>query len=303
MILKDDHIQKILEEYKDDLNNPDVQHELYGQLRSYFEEHAVLGLDIYRYSKYADLPQTLIPYLFTKLYEITINNLAEHESFLFQNLDRDTFKNNFVNDGDGGFQLFETPLHALIFAYYFQLNIQRYNSVALPYSNLTQLKEIVGEITLRYSLTYDIIFSYEGKYHGPALTNCARIISRDKLNRFLVDNKANDWFIENFNGIETLYAIDHDNILSSAFLKNYRIDKDKYSIILPLSSDGPSQDNNITNMISLKIGKVEPKGDIYSVYSLYSQASLISDTFSQAGIDKFVISIGNLNPSGLSDGS
>lgn len=69
---------------------------------------------------------------------------------------------------------------------YFQANIVRYNS---RNDTSSALYEVIGEINLRYSLTYDNLYFYNKNYYGPAIINCARIMSKDKLNRFLLDKK------------------------------------------------------------------------------------------------------------------
>lgn len=44
-------------------------------------------------------------------------------------------------------------------------------------------------------------------FYGSAIINCARIISKDRLNRCLIDAETNKWFLHNTNGIETLTCL------------------------------------------------------------------------------------------------
>ena len=86
---------------------------------------AVLGLDIYRYSKF-DLPrQRLIPMLFQYLHLQAVSRCNAKEQYLYQH---SQLAERFVPTGDGGFQILDTPLHALVFAIYFQLHLHAYNA-------------------------------------------------------------------------------------------------------------------------------------------------------------------------------
>ena len=45
---------------------------------------SVLGIDIYKYSSFKPLPQTLVPILFRILYEETLDSCMESFAFIFQ---------------------------------------------------------------------------------------------------------------------------------------------------------------------------------------------------------------------------
>src|SRR4051794_12072769 len=86
---------------------------------------SVLGIDIYRYSQYCNEAQRLIPALFESLYDTARGSCLTLEKFLFQ---QEQFSERFIPTGDGGFQIFTTPLHGLVFAAYFQMILYAYNS-------------------------------------------------------------------------------------------------------------------------------------------------------------------------------
>ena len=262
---------------------------LQENLNTFLQQKAVLGFDIYRYSKFPLTEQSLIPYIFKKLYNYTISNCLKHEEFIFQKYKTSDFKNNFIDTGDGGFQIFDTPFESLIFALYFQGNIQRFNSGFLP--NLLDLKDLVGEITLRYSLTFDSIYTFNNNFYGPSIINNARIISKDKLNRFLVDENTYLWFRQNINGLENLIVLDQRDFKSIEIMKNFDFEK----TVTYLFENKPNG-ARILNVDLLKIGEVISKLDKVSIYSLYIQTYMKSPG---RELEKIVVTIGNLNTSGI----
>lgn len=77
----------------------------------------VLGFDIYKYSHYSGEKQPFIPHLFELIYNETWNLITQNFDFLFQNyrsIDNSAAEmkhdDYFIDTGDGGFQLFESPL-------------------------------------------------------------------------------------------------------------------------------------------------------------------------------------------------
>ena len=264
--------------------------EISNYLNTHIYQKAVLGFDIYRYSKYPQLEQALIPPLFKSLYETTIDNCITLEKFFFKDLNVSDFKNKFIDTGDGGFQIFDNPFQALIFAFYFQAGIVRYNSGHIASKDIFS---IVGEINLRYSLTYDKIFFYNKNYYGPAIINCARIMSRDKLNRFLIDNNVFSWFNKEFNSIENLQVIEpKEDFKYINFLKNDFNEENYSSLIFNLEK------KTILNVNVLKIGEIISKSDIISIHSLHIQIRLTSDG---KDLRKYTITIGNMNSTGLNE--
>src|ERR1017187_6275895 len=96
----------------------------------FIHEKVVLGIDIYKYSEYSPVPQVYVPVLFENLYVLTVANVLEYESFIFHPYCSlaSEFKSRFIPTGDGGFQIFNNPMEAIVFSIYFQLNVKRFNS-------------------------------------------------------------------------------------------------------------------------------------------------------------------------------
>ncbi len=265
-----------------------------SSLKGEYRCKTVLGIDIYQYSKYKRNAQSLIPFIVIDIMNDTITKLNEYES-IFNNIQYDNFRKNFINTGDGGYIIFENPIYAIIYLIYFSFALQQYNT-KIKYPNIYK---IVGNISVRYSLTMDDIFSFENNWYGPAIISCSRILSKDKLNRFLIDENVKIWFDHNFNGIETLSCIGLNNIKEPL---NNILQKDvvEYkSLIIPKEGDRPGK-SNIININLSKIGKIEIKNDYISIYNLHIQVYLVLKAVNDPKlIEKYIITIGNLNTSGI----
>lgn len=325
----DEKIYTYLKENK----NPKIN-EIENYFNDYIENKCVLGFDIYQYSQYPTLQQSLIPHLFKKLYDTTINNCLELDPNFFKEREKKDFIEYFIDSGDGGFQIFNNPFEAIIFAIYFQASIVRYNS---NNDGTTALYNIIGEINLRYSLTFDKLYYYNKNYYGPAIINCARIMSKDKLNRFLLDKNAIIWFNQNINGIENLQSltvedIEETNIFGKFDIENFYSKKDtkkkikekkskiniinpeeqqqngeeeteeqeiNHSLLFYRKKPGKEKDSyTIIKSDILRIGEIKSKLDILSIYNFHMQFILTSEGKS---LKKYTISLGNLNSSGLSE--
>lgn len=262
------------------------------KLEIHFENKAVLGFDIYRYSQFAILEQSFIPHLFKALYYFTIKDCVDYEKFFFDNKTPEEFLEDFIDSGDGGFQIFDTPMQAIIFAIYFQANIRRYNSG--KDSSIAGLWEIVGEITLRYSITFDSIYKYNNNHYGPAIINNARIISKDKLNRLLIDDNTVCWFTEFLHGIENLQSITFKDLKKiKIFNSNQKVEDSKTSLLFS------EAECKILNADVLKIGEIKSKLDTLSIHSVHIQARMYSTNM--PGFNKYTITVGNLNSSGITE--
>lgn len=257
------------------------------ELNKYNINKAVLGIDIYRYSQYPNIPQMLIPYLFKTLYADTLANCITHEPFIFKGLTTKILSQQFIDTGDGGFQIFDNPLQAIIFAIYFQANTSRYNSIHKP---LESLFEIVDEITLRYSLTFDNVFSFENNYFGPSIINCARIMSKDTLNRFLIDENTKKWFSKELNGIESLQVLEIEKDCEEISVLKKGSTKQIKSVVFKDSKC------KILKVDLMKIGEIKSKMDILSIYNLNIQTLMYSPS---SRFKKHTINLGNLNSNGL----
>lgn len=283
-------IKRILE--KHNANDPSKieKNQISEELQKLITKKAVLGFDIYRYSQYPLVEQTLIPHLFKELYNISIDNCLKLEPFIFNGKDKKYFNTHFIDSGDGGFQIFDNPLQALVFATYFQANIKRYESR----HDLTHvLFNTIGVITLRYSLTYDSIYAYSKNYYGPAIINCARIMGKDKLNRFLIDENVVDWFNKEFSGIENLQVISiKEDFQKIEFFKGIETDEDNNKSLL-----FDDKQTRVLRLDVLRIGEIQSKLDILSIHSLHTQVMMFTKGTKE--FKKLTISLGNLNSSGL----
>ena len=274
--------------------NEETKDQVNKYLNEFMEKKAVLGIDVYQYSQYEYVEQTLIPILLNEIFNETIHCCSELESFAFQNFDSETFMRESIDTGDGGFFFFETPFHAVIFAIYFQSNIRRYISARSV--NNWYLRTIVDNMIVRYCLTFDDVFGFNGKLYGPAIINNARIISMDRLNRFLLDENTIDWFTIIMNGIENLQVINTRDFTNIHIFDNYQNITNEKSFF----QDNQRPDRGILVTDVMKIGEVKAKSNFLDVSSLHIKVRL----FNIPGIyrfDTFTVTLGNLNSSGISE--
>lgn len=301
--LKHKELLSILEKY-DDKNMTTKVYDPVGEnpLEKHFEEtilsdafslRSVLGIDIYQYSQYDYNKQTLIPFLFNLIYDEAAKNCKAKSGFLFQKQRSQSFKKEFINTGDGGFQLLETPLHSIALAINFQMIVRYYNAFRF-YPNL---RKMIGPISLRYAITTDRVFEYEGNFYGPAIINNARIISKDALNRFLIDERTYDWFMSTIMGVENLQFISNVDIakLPQFALYDPKV-RSKHEMIFPEDRDFSYQ--KITTCDVQKIGNIKAKNTALSIYNLHLQ--FLGDLTGDVDEDKpIAFSIGNLNLGGI----
>ena len=136
---------------KEHIEENDLFEMLYKEIQpTEFTNKTILGIDIYHYSRYKPLEQALIPILFKLIYDKVAEISISGSSFIFQKYKTDkNFKQNFINTGDGGFQIFDTPIHAMAFAINFQMIVRYYNS----FRYFPKLRKIIGPLSLRYALS------------------------------------------------------------------------------------------------------------------------------------------------------
>lgn len=274
--------------------------ELYRELESYvnlkeFKRFSVLGIDIYRYGMYKHLEQTMIPALFKILFDKAIRLCLENNQFVFQNYTKEKIEKSFISTGDGGFLIFETPLHSLFFAINFEMMVRAFNS----YHHFPKLRKIIGSLSLRYAITYDTIFHFENNYYGSAIINNARILEKDTLNRCLLDQRTYEWFLTNMDGIENLqtYTInDIANIYEFTKYDTKFIKEGENDII----NTRLSRYTGIINSDILRIGQFESKETVMNIFNLHLQIT----TYASADDTKetkrrITVSLGNLNTSGI----
>jgi len=276
--------------------------DLYQDLNSYVNyenipNKSVLGVDIYQYSiGYGNLEQALIPFLFRRFMETTIDQCFANHKFIFQKYDPQKIRDHFISTGDGGFFIFDTPLHALLFAINFATVLRVYNA----FHFYPKLRRIIGSINLRYCITYDKVYQFGDNYFGRAIINNARILQRDNLNRCLIDQNVNSWFLVNIGGLENLQVITMTEISNiHEFLDGYDTNiLDEYAD--EIFGIIEKRTYGIINSDILKIGKIQSKSTELSIYLLHMQVSLKLTNDDDPDQKKvFTISLGNLNTAGI----
>lgn len=277
-------------------HSDDLYHELekYVNLKS-FKRVSVLGIDIYRYGLYKHLEQTMIPALFKILFDKTIRLCLENNQFVFQNYNKEKIEKAFISTGDGGFLIFDTPLHSLFFAINFEMMVRAFNA----YHLFPKLRNIIGSLSLRYAVTFDTIFHFENNYYGSAIINNARILEKDSLNRCLLDQRTYEWFLTNIDGIENLqtYTIyDIANIYDFTTYDKSFIKSGKNDII----NIRLSRYSGIINSDILRIGQIESKTILMNIFNLHLQVTLFAYADNKTESKKRItVSLGNLNTSGI----
>lgn len=276
--------------------------ELYKYLKEYVEvrkisNKAVLGIDIFQYSSYGEFEQTLIPFLFKKMLHTTIELCLSHHPFIFQKYSREIIEKNFISTGDGGFLIFDNPMHSLLFACNFAVVLRVYNA----FHFFPRLRKIIGGISVRYAMTYDKIYEYADNYYGRAIINNARMLAKDSLNRCLIDQHTHTWFTTNIEGVENLQVMTLDDIVNI-----FEFSQDDYDkTVLENTSDmifskEPSRRDGIINSDILKIGMIKSKESELNIYNLHLQVSLKLTNDDDPSQQKVVtVSLGNLNTTGI----
>lgn len=276
-----------------------------------FNRYSVLGIDILDYSQFPEPQQIFVPKILDRILEIAFNDILEFEDYLFQNeIKTYSIRKSFIDQGDGGFYILDTPLHSIILALYIESALRRFNTFNL----MSKIRSIVGPLKLRYSITYDTLYRYEGKgtgdddkFYGPAIIHCARIMSKDKLDRCLIDENSYLWFLEKIQGIESLKVIPFDQIklLFPSYLEKYEIEENDDEVVsyksFTLKDTITEKESHIEAVDILKIGQISVKKDKLNIYNIHMQMSFSHtlDDSDPNGWKYYLISLGNLNPEGL----
>ncbi len=298
-------IMDLLKEYDaesvyDEVNIIPESDDLKTELEKYvntksFNHKTVLGIDIYRYGMYQHMQQTLVPSLFKILFDKAILLCLENNQFVFQNYTKEDIENAFISTGDGGFVIFDTPLHALLFAINFETLVRTYNA----YHLFPKLRNIIGSISLRYAITKDTIYSFEDNFYGSAIIINARILAKDSLNRCLIDQDTYDWFLINIDGIENLQVITIHEIANIYEFQDYDrkyIRQGENEIL----NTRISRYSGIINSDISKIGQIAAKDMDLNIYNLHLQVTLKASSTTNRKIKRTItVSLGNLNTAGI----
>ncbi len=275
--------------------------ELFQELKEYVDyasigTKAVLGVDIYQYSTYGEFEQTLIPFLFKTILRTTIDACLANHRYIFQKYTPEMIEDRFISTGDGGFFIFDTPLHALLFACNFSVVLRIYNA----YHFFPRLRKIIGGISVRFALTQDKLYSYDNNFYGRAIINNARILSKDILNRCLIDENVYSWFTLNMDGIENLQVLTIEDIRNIHEFSTYYDSSLLDSYEDEVFSRESSRRQGIINSDILKIGKIRAKETDMNIYNLHLQVMMHLVNDDDPEQTKIVtVSLGNLNTSGI----
>jgi hypothetical protein len=300
-----DQILELLREFDTEsiyekVNKIPQSEDLYRELEKYvnlksFKKVSVLGIDIYRYGLYKHLEQTMIPALFKILFDKAIRLCLEDNQFVFQNYTKEKIEKSFISTGDGGFLIFDTPLHALFFAINFEVMVRAFNA----YHHFPKLRKIIGSISLRYAITHDTIFHFENNYYGSAIINNARILDKDSLNRCLLDQPTYEWFLTNIDGIENLQTYTIHDIANIYEFTHYNQDQIKNGVN-DIINTRLSRHSGIINSDILRVGQIQVKEIQMNIFNLHLQVTLYA--YADNKIDskrRITVSLGNLNTSGI----
>lgn len=251
-----------------------------------------LGIDIYHYSDYPAEQQALIPFVFKLLYEEAVRLCVAQDQYVFQgHIGKRGLEEYFISTGDGGFQIFETPIHAIVFAINFAVMLRAYNAFKFH----PQLRDFVGEINLRYAITTDTLFRFDRNFYGTAIINNARILGKDSLNRLLIDENTHNWFMININGVENLQTLE---LADLAMLGDFARYDRAYMKAPHENGTFVKKYCEVTAADILKIGTILAKNTKLSIYNLHIQSKQLVDT--RAKKPRYMtISLGNLNISGI----
>ncbi len=269
----------------------------------------VVGIDIYRYSRLPPEKQMFVPHLFDLIYDYSWDLITQNFNFLFQHYDA-MYRSNreqlikhsefFLNTGDGGYQILETPIHAIIFILTIATILRLYNSDMF----MRKLHAKIGNIEVRYVITVDDVYQYNCKcnknFYGASIINNSRILSKDRLNRLIIDNNTYSWFLDRTIGIENLMSLGLLSIKDIPEFSNYdqtKIDEGNNALIQK-ENLGTVQEG-IKSIDVQKIGRIKQKGDHLDIYNLHMQAVIHYRAFLQETEQTITVSVGNLNTSGI----
>lgn len=261
---------------------------------------AVLGIDVYRYSQQADsLRQSLVPFVLRMLYQTTWAKCCKESQYLFQKYTASDYNEHFIDTGDGGYLLFDTPIHALIFAINFEIMLRLFNS----FWWYPGLRTVLGEeISLRYAVTYGGVFSFGTNFYGPSIITNARMLGKDHLNRFLIDQYTFGWFVKSIRGIENIPCVGLQDLKNLPEFGEYDpslMDKESSAFF---QKEGTAEAKSHWKDIDvLKLGDITVKAQTMCVYGLHIHyvSTLVAHNDRKKRKIPVTITLGNLNTSGI----
>jgi len=152
---------------------------------------------------------------------------------------------------------------------------------------------------MRYAITFDKTYTYDENYFGRGIVNNARILSKDTLNRCLIDEHVHSWFMTNLDGVENLQIATLEDIANIfEFSKNY--DRKFLEDGDEVFESETSRKYGIINSDILKVGFIQSKESSISVYNLHLQITIrLYDDDDRERNRLITVSLGNLNTTGI----
>ena len=262
-------------------------------------KRTILGVDIFHYSKMESYQQKILPFL---IYELLTNThfILTGAKYLFSRQSALDIIASRIDTGDGFFLVFETPIHAILFSTVFEAMMRLYNSFSL----LPETRAITGNITYRLAMTTDDIYktnfgSSNTNFYGKGIITCARILSKDKLNRFLIDENTYLWFLENIKGIENIPLITLREISKLPQFEDYDSQLIDVNNTIINDEDNFNRKDGIKSIDILKLFETDQKKDILNIYCIHIQATVKIGSKKQDLEQHVNISLGNLNIEGI----
>jgi hypothetical protein len=263
------------------------------------KEYSVLGFDVYQYSHLPQEKQIFVPLVLQKAYNYAVDLLKDNFTFLFQKVEKLDLKNGLISTGDGGFLILETPLHSIVLGLVLETVFRMFNSKRF----LPRLRKIVGDVTIRYAITYNNVYKFKEKYFGSAIINNSRLLGKDKLNRLLIDSETYEWFMESIAGVENLQTLTLEELQQKRDFVNYDknlFDGQNANALIPAMhvQNIALKDEGIKSVDIQKLGLIKSKGTELDAYNLHIQAIIEFKIILQEAM-LFTVSLGNLNISGI----
>jgi len=253
------------------------------------DKTCVVGFDIYHYSQMEDIQQVLLPFVTSHIVKQARERATVYNGFLFKEYNEKS-PIPFIDTGDGGFFLLRNPLEGIALviclrAIFFLFNIDKSG---------TRFVDLFGTVDVRFAMTYDKCYRFQENSYGPAIINCARILSKDKLNRFLIDGNSHLWFMHNTGGVMSLPRLQYKQILKIEDFHKYSLsdigERDDKTFCFN-SSNGAV----LTFAKESKCDRNSEKNTILDYYNVYLQ---VEDTDKDESVST-LFDIGNDNSNGI----
>jgi hypothetical protein len=258
---------------------------------------AVLGFDIYRYSSFEQTRQPFVPVVVDEVVNYALHLLDQNYKYLSQFDDSKELRKHFIDTGDGGYFVLQTPLHAIALVMMVAAVFQMYNS----YHFIPALREQVGPVSMRYALAFGNVYRLRGRLYGEAIITCARLLSRDRLNRFLIDAHSHDWFVRNIAGMERLLILGLNELSTLPDFENYDNEMLSRQNALIASEYLQPRFEGFRSIDVQKIGSIRQKEQDIDAYNVHMQAVIQYVGFFRNHSRLFAVTVGNLNAAGISE--